>query len=150
MNIEKYKNSGWGLSKLGLQKLLEILDNFTNARIIEFGSGKSTEFFNDYIIETNKNNFYEIKNNEITGTYDLVVLDGPNGNGRRIAFLYLINHLRNGTFVFIDDYTHYDFIERFGQLFDYEIYFEHTSGMINQWQNGGDFIILKIINDENI
>lgn len=215
MNIEKYKNDGWGLSLLGFQKLIEILNNLNdNIKIIEFGSGKSTEFFDDYISKSKKNikiisydndinyayksinnknvdvrlrklvecsdesidnmffnkkidklnffikkselstkqknNFYDIKDGEINDIYDLVVLDGPNGNGRNIAFLHLINHLKAGSYVFIDDYTHYDFVERFNQLFDYEIYFENKKGIKKQWELGGDFIILKIKKNENI
>lgn len=216
MDIEKYKNDGWGLSRIGFQKILEILEGFDNTgvKIIEFGSGKSTEFFDDYITETDKNitvvsyddnieyaykpsindrvevklrnlvectdvtfneifnkktieessfhpkktplttrqknNFYDISSDEIVGMYDLVVLDGPNGNGRSIAFLHLIDHLKNGSFVFIDDYTDYDFVERFNQLFDYEVYYETKSGMVDQWNKGGNFIILKVINNENI
>lgn len=211
MNLDKYKNDGWGLSRLGLQKLFEILNNFSNeVRIVEFGSGKSTEFFDDYIKLFNKkikvdsfdndiryaynpspnsnikvkmrnliecsddsfhemfnnkkindsklyhktselttkqkNNFYQIDDGDINSKYDLVVLDGPNGNGRSLAFLHLINHLNDGAYVFIDDYTHYDFVLRFKSIFNCETYFEHKRGMIDQWNLGGDFIILKVNN----
>ena len=49
MDIEKYKNDGWGLSRKQLIELLEIIKNFesNNVRVLEFGSGKSTEFLVD-------------------------------------------------------------------------------------------------------
>lgn len=91
-----------------------------------------------------KNNFYDIKSRDIHGHYDLMILDGPNGNGRNIAFLHMIGHLKSGSYVFIDDFTHYDFIERFKSIYMADEIFRHEGGMSNQWDNGGDFIIYKL------
>lgn len=55
MNINTYINNGWGISRLGFEKLFEILQTIESPRIIEFGSGKSTEFFEDYYDEINSN-----------------------------------------------------------------------------------------------
>lgn len=214
MNLEKYKNDGWGISRLGFEKLLEILNTYNkNINVIEFGSGKSTEFFDDYNVNINqnlslisfddnikyayesnnqnilvkirnlgecndvtfdnmfknkkfnsrdfynkkselstmqKNNFYLLEENDIVKKFDIVLLDGPNGNGRSIAFLHLINHLNHNAYIFIDDYTHYDFVEKFKLIFNFEIFFENKGGIKNQWDLGGDFIILKYIKNENI
>lgn len=212
VNFDAYKNDGWGLSKLELQKLYDIIDNTQKTfKIIEFGSGMSTQFLIDcalanpckkieilsfdndpeYMFKSNnsytffqillrkliecdddqyesmfadkhysrnlmhdkisplttrqKNNFYDIHNIDITGYYDLMILDGPNGNGRNIAFLHMIDHLKSGSYVVIDDFTHYDFVERFKSIYRADEIFRHEGGMINQWENGGDFIIYKLI-----
>lgn len=210
MNLDIYKNNGWGISRLGFEKLFEILQTIESPKVIEFGSGKSTEFFEDYYNELNsnltlrsfddsiefaykpsikseievrlrdlvecfdddleemftkkqiikslfidktssletrqKNNFYKLKDVDIEGIYDIVLLDGPNGNGRNFAFLYLKNHLEVGSFVFIDDHTHYDFVERFLSIYSAEVYFENVDNSIgDKWTTGGNFIIYKII-----
>lgn len=49
VNIEKYRNDGWGLSKKCLKEISEILDKIKNPVVVEFGSGISTKFFIDYI-----------------------------------------------------------------------------------------------------
>ena len=67
-----------------------------------------------------KNNFYDVQENDIVGDYDLMILDGPNGNGRNIAFLHMMGHLKPGSHVFIDDHSHYDFKETFLKLFKAE------------------------------
>jgi hypothetical protein len=53
--------------------------------------------------------------------------------------------LQNGSYVLIDDFTHYDFIDRFKSLYTAEEVFKCEAGMTNQWENGGDFIIYRLI-----
>lgn len=209
MDIEKYKNDGWGLSRKQLIELLEIIKNFesNNVRVLEFGSGKSTEFLVDVVLnkiknleitsfddniqyayqgdyeflklkirellecddETynlmfknleidinklnkkttpltsrQKNNFYEILPDDIFGIYDLMILDGPNGNGRNFSFLYVKNHLTIGSVVLVDDFNHYDFMEKLSLLFEYEVLHENQGGGIDQWNTGGIYKIVKI------
>lgn len=218
MNFEKYKNDGWGLSRQQFIQLKEIIETSTKdeLRVVEFGSGKSTEFFVDIVLEKikkvyivsfddnpyyaykneynhkflnllirdlvectdesyenmfknkqldksllykkktplssrQKNNFYDIKEGDLTGIYDLMILDGPNGNGRNISYLHMINHLDIDSIVLIDDYTHYDFVEKFSLFFDFEILHESNNGGIDQWNTGGIYKILKITKkNENI
>jgi hypothetical protein len=52
--------------------------------------------------------------------FDLVVVDGPNGNGRSLAFLAIQHCVKVGTVFFIDDHMHYDFVERLQQVFRVE------------------------------
>lgn len=74
-----------------------------------------------------------------------------NGNGRNFAFLYLQNHLKSGSYIFIDDHTHYDFVERFLSIYNAEVYFENIDNSIgNKWTTGGNFIIYKILENENV
>tara|TARA_R110002126_G_scaffold106301_1_gene241190 strand:+ start:3452 stop:4078 length:627 start_codon:yes stop_codon:yes gene_type:complete len=56
-----------------------------------------------------KNCFYEIKQEDLSKDYDLVILDGPNGNGRSFSFLHLKDLLKEDCYVFVDDVQHYPF-----------------------------------------
>lgn len=54
MNIEKYKNGGWGLSEKCFEQIFNIIKAFnTSINVVEFGfgSGISTEFLVDAINE---------------------------------------------------------------------------------------------------
>ena len=216
MNIEKYKNDGWGLSKQQLTQLVEIIKSSDKdeLRVVEFGSGKSTEFLVDIVLggikklqivsfddnpeyayknegnhaflnllirdlqecsdasyekmfkdrkldktllstkttplhSRQKNNFYEVKDGDLTGIYDLMILDGPNGNGRNISYPYMVDHLDVGSVVLIDDYTHYDFVEKFGLFFEFDELHEANNGGVNQWNTGGIYKIVKITGKKN-
>lgn len=78
------------------------------------------EYYLDRPTSRQKNCFYKIHHDDIPDDIDFVLLDGPNGNGRNIAWLHLKGRLRKGAVVFIDDYDHYDFLERFGLFFNYK------------------------------
>jgi spore maturation protein CgeB len=210
LNLDKYKNDGWAISRLGFAKLYELIENNPKdvIRILEFGSGISTIFFSDlstildkeiYVTsfdndlgymysdtsrknvlvhlreleETDdskfdqmfeektyhhdfmhikatplttrqRNNFYSLRPRDLDGIYDYMLLDGPNGNGRSLAFLHVQNHLSAGSVVFIDDFTHYDFVDKFRLVFTGNEVFKHIGGSIDRWNSGGDFIIFKI------
>jgi hypothetical protein len=208
MNLEKYKNDGWGLSRKCFEDIINIFNNYNIKNVVEFGSGVSTEFFVDLIndgndfkilsyddnikyatkvkhpnltlklsslLETNddefnlifnkkqynrdvfqkkrtplhtrqKNTFYDINENDLPTIIDLMVVDGPNGNGRSVAFLHGLCRLTSGSFVLIDDYNDYDFVEKFKNLYpNSELVFESNTGKINQWDLGGSYVIYKII-----
>lgn len=91
-----------------------------------------------------RNQFYDIQDGDLFGTYDYVLLDGPHGNGRSIAFLCAKPYLAENSVVFIDDYTHYDFVDRFLSIYDAKELFTNTVGNKNKWKSGGDFTIYKI------
>ena len=65
--------------------------------------------------------FYNIKKDDLDGYYDMVILDGPNGNGRSIAFRHLVDKVRPGTKIIVDDYHHYPFIEDCKKLLNVNI-----------------------------
>lgn len=48
MQLEKYKNTGWGLSIKAFTALCDALDTLPEINAIEFGSGISTAFLEDY------------------------------------------------------------------------------------------------------
>jgi hypothetical protein len=64
-----------------------------------------------------RNLFYNLKDEDIADNYDLIILDGANGNGRSIAFNVIKEKVNNNPFIFIDDYDHYPFIENMLKLF---------------------------------
>jgi hypothetical protein len=208
VNLEKYKNDGWGLSRKCFENMISIFKTFSHSiNVVEFGSGVSTEFLVDMLEEhyalniisydddakyatkarhaqlklyltglvechdsdfenqfrekqynpnvffkkitavhtRQRNTFYEIKEGELPDVIDVMIVDGPHGNGRSIAFLHGIGRLRKGSFVVIDDYNHYDFIERFQMLFpESELVAISNTGSINQWELGGNYQIFKI------
>lgn len=209
VNLEKYKNDGWGLSKKCFENILNVLETFkpNSVNVVEFGSGISTQFLVDIISEGNdlkiisfddnisfatkathpnlklhiteliechdsdfenqfnkkqynknfffkkiskphtrqRNTFYDVKESQFPNVIDLMIVDGPHGNGRSIAFLHGIERLQSGSYVVVDDYNHYDFIERLEMLFSIELIFESNTGRENQWELGGNYKILKIV-----
>lgn len=84
------------------------------------------------------NCFYKIYSDDINPRTDFVLVDGPNGNGRSIAFQILKRHIKNEFFLFIDDYDHYPF------LTDLDMAFSKYS-IINLHHRPSDrWVILKI------
>jgi hypothetical protein len=204
MNLEKYKNEGWGLSKLGFEKILEGIQNHETEfpNVVEFGSGTSTRFFMDIgnvevysfdndpeyafkpdrhyenlklnivnlvefseenfetmfrdktyypqyaIVKASpvhtrqRNTFYNINALKLPERIDYLLVDGPHGNGRSIAFLHAFKKFDRNTIIFIDDHTHYPFLEDLKRLIDVEVIFEHKSAD-SKWESGGNFIIVK-------
>lgn len=213
-NFEKYKNDGWGLSRKEFEELFSLFtsDFFLktgNLNIVEFGSGRSTEFFVDIMnqydlgsvtiklysfddsteyaykgkhpnLQLNivplvectddifnkmfvekkydanlmplkhtplhtrqKNTFYKVEDSMLPETIDLLIVDGPHGNGRSLAFLRCVDKLVPGTVILIDDASHYPFYEHLSKLVKTEIlYKQHIRE--SKWEKGGDFILCKV------
>ena len=57
MDLEKYKNDGWGLSRKEMSELLTIFKEHKkdSLKVVEFGSGNSTRFLVDVVLEGIKN-----------------------------------------------------------------------------------------------
>jgi hypothetical protein len=51
------------------------------------------------------------------GAWQALVLDGPHGNGRSLAFPLLANVLAPDAFVLVDDFDHYPFLDDLGRIF---------------------------------
>lgn len=70
-----------------------------------------------------KNAFYSLDNSDIDTLepIDGLIVDGPHGNGRSIAFVLYYRFMHPGTIVLIDDFNHYDFLADLGRCFKYEI-----------------------------
>lgn len=86
-----------------------------------------------------KNCFYKLKPNDILDKFDLVIIDGPHGNGRSISFNVIKSILEKNAFIFIDDYTHYPFVEHLYISFpNAKLHYTHNS-------NNDSFQIYQII-----
>lgn len=59
-----------------------------------------------------ENAFYDLELEDLPNNIDLVILDGPNGNGRSISFLHLREKLADLSYILIDDANHHDYIQR--------------------------------------
>jgi hypothetical protein len=197
VEYSKYNTSNWTLSKLALEKIAEFLDSLRakNIRVVEFGSGVSTEFLHDYAMQSSKNveivsfenmnrfaykptdddpvdlkmrplvcctdedfafmfsegeldqslmgikkggpstrqknTFYDVREGDLSGKYNLVILDGPNGNGRSLGYLHVMPHLKRGTVILIHNHSQHGFLDTAKDLFEGEIVFE--SGESNEF-----------------
>lgn len=49
---------------------------------------------------------------------DLLIVDGPHGNGRSISFPLFFNKINEGCLILIDDYTHYPFVDDLKLIFN--------------------------------
>lgn len=68
--------------------------------------------------------FYNINLNEIVNNnlkYNVIIIDGPNGNGRSIAFPLLSKIIEFPSIILIDDYNHYNFLEELSKCFNFKI-----------------------------
>ena len=75
------------------------------------------------------NTFYDIKpaKYKLDNT-NLIVIDGPNGNGRSIAFPLLKQLVRLPVYCLVDDFNHYPFLEEMGKCFNFSKIFEFDYG----------------------
>lgn len=133
---------GWSYT----QKEMDELFKYTrpNMNILEFGAGDSTrKIFNllkpssYYVYETDP--LYvpdmkditvvlydpgDIENLEISHgvVFDLVLIDGPNGEKRKHWFSKIRSCVKPGTIILVDDFNHYEsFGEELDKHFDYEL-----------------------------
>jgi hypothetical protein len=218
MVIEKYKNDGWGLSKKEFELMYDELKKYSKTEkahdayvynVVEFGSGRSTEFLIDALKEDfhfpmwiksfddskeyaykgmhqaltlhilplvdcddatfaqmfedkeydaskmkdkatavhtrQRNTFYKLDKTMIPYNIDLLIVDGPHGNGRSLAYLHCAKSLRKGALIMIDDASHYPFYEHLSKLVKTEIIYEQHIRDNNKWESGGDFIFCKVV-----
>lgn len=90
---------------------------FKNQKI----SNSLFEKTNDILNTRIKNATYLLNDDDLNKSYDLILIDGPNGNGRNLNFLHLKNKIKSGAHIIIDDYFHYDFVERCLNVFNCEV-----------------------------
>lgn len=69
------------------------------------------------------NAFYQIPPQlfAIMKSIDAIIVDGPHGNGRSLAFPLFYNHFNPNAVVLIDDVDHYNFLGSLLSLFDFQI-----------------------------
>jgi hypothetical protein len=88
--------------------------SFKNKKIIKEKFHNCQNEENNFRI---KNCFYDLDPEELPNSIDLIILDGPNGNGRSLAFPFVFDHISHNCWLLIDDSNHYDFLERCQSVF---------------------------------
>lgn len=141
---------GWSYMAEEMHNAVSLLPDQKNLNILEFGCGDSSiKLFNilseKYTVkykayESNKffiinhigiecifYNESELQSLQIGNEkYDFILIDGPNGMARKYWYIKIINNVKKGTIVLIDDYCHYKEFEHalvndFGSKVKYEI-----------------------------
>jgi hypothetical protein len=98
-----------------------------------------------------RNCFYDIQENDIHGKYDIVIIDGPNGNGRNISYLYFKENLEKESIILIDDFNgcdndfKYKFVEYAKEFFKLEDIHTYESSKKGDYDEGGNFSFLKVV-----
>jgi SAM-dependent methyltransferase len=140
-------SGGWSYTQKEIQELFKYLNFKETYSILEFGSGDSTiklynyikkyvnnlifytyESDSNYIIENTEINYilYDINNIQDVVIpdiqFDLILIDGPNGDKRSLWYSKIRNNVKKGTIILIDDFNHYKcFSDELDKNFEYEL-----------------------------
>jgi len=103
--------------------LIRPLENWSDAEFENFFESKVISRPGSLLAEAalqgfrQKNSFYRIAQGDLNLRADVIILDGPNGNGRSLGFLHTMHSLAEKAYFLIDDLNHYDFENRLMQIF---------------------------------
>ena len=99
-----------------------------------------------------RNLFYNIQDGDISGIFDFILLDGPNGNGRNLAYSIISDNVMPGSHIMIDDCNSrdndydYKFRENLESLYNVNKIKEHIyNKRVNVWEKGGNYCLYKFI-----
>lgn len=110
------------LKTINEEEWTKIFNNPKEAKNVwnSLGTKVPNEKFNDYSIH---NAFYEIPAELFAriGTIDAMIVDGPHGNGRSLAFPLFYNQLNPHAVVLLDNVDHYNFLGNLLSLFNFRI-----------------------------
>ncbi len=117
------------LKQISDEEWSEIFSQPQNVRKLwnSFGTPVTT---NQYDLYTIHNTFYAevdqlpLENN----TVDVMIVDGPHGNGRSLAYPLFSEVLKEDAFVLIDDFDHYPFLRDLGTIFHYQELYREILG----------------------
>lgn len=134
LTIESYDNDPkwcfqdadrYSFLNLNMRDLVECSDNeFADMFLKKEYNPKNMKVRQDPPHTRQKNCFYDIREEDLKKEYDVVILDGPNGNGRSFAFMHLHKVLKPDSYILIDDYQHYPFVKILKHFFNVEKYSE--------------------------
>jgi hypothetical protein len=84
----------------------------------------------EYDLYTIHNSFYvEIEKLHLQEeSIDIMIVDGPHGNGRSLAYALFRNFLKPNALLLIDDFDHYPFLQDLGRIFSYEEIYREILG----------------------
>ncbi len=74
------------------------------------------------------NAFYELDHDYIQDDYSLdgMIVDGPHGDGRSLAFPLFYKYLKPDAWILIDDFDHYTFLEDLSYIYTFDIKMKYT------------------------
>lgn len=72
------------------------------------------------------NVFFDIKDHDLRNTYDIMLLTGPNSNGRDISFLHMKNRLPIDSFILMNELDKYLSLETLDRFFKTDIVFTNN------------------------
>lgn len=139
-------NGGWSYTQKEMNSLFSFIKYTDDYSILEFGAGDSTSklwiHFKKYtknlsytVFETNhlytplfpeiKTILYDANNIDSIdipdGTFDLILVDGPNGDKRAKWYSKIRKSVKSGTIILIDDFNHFSsFSKELDKNFQYE------------------------------
>ena len=96
-----------------------------------------------------RNCFYNVE--KLKDHYDLVIVDGPNGNGRSLSYLHFKDKVSKGSFILIDDHNSrdddfdYKFIENLKNIISVKEIYVHENNINPSWKNGANFALFEVI-----
>tara|TARA_Y100000389_G_C17310834_1_gene437885 strand:+ start:87 stop:758 length:672 start_codon:yes stop_codon:yes gene_type:complete len=146
------KNENDTCLNLYIRDLIECNEN-------DFNKQMETKIFNKNVFSIRntpptwrqRNCFYNIQENDIHDKYDIVIIDGPNGNGRNISYLHFKENLEKESIILIDDFNScdnefkYKFVEYAKHFFNLEDIYTYESSNIGDYEKGGNFCFLRVI-----
>lgn len=150
MYMELNLKSGWAYCTDQILEFSQDLCKSNQIQILELGGGDSSIKIFDFLsnmysdihytcYETDPNWAPKHKNINVvmyedpstvlfdSTLYDLILVDGPTGISRKLWYNKLINNVKSGTIIHIDDYDHYEEFEQELKLnFSYEELYRKT------------------------
>jgi len=149
---------GWSYCDKQIEEITPYLSGGKDIKILELGSGDSTsKLYNYYsslyenvVFHTYENNHSYLCRDERVSPhlydtvitcdlpkeiFDLILIDGPNGESRKDWYSKLRNNSRVGTIIHMDDVYHFNsFIEELDKYFEYEILADFGKGQHDCWR----------------
>lgn len=123
--LVQYSDTHWGT--IFAAKTLEELD-----RALQSASPKiidKSEYSNWRI----NNVFYEFDAvHRENFMIDALIVDGPHGNGRSMAYAVFARNMKAGTLILIDDVSHYPFLEHLSKFMQFTI-LQTSFSLTKQW-----------------
>ena len=163
---------GWSYTQREMNELFKHLfyKDKTEYKVLEFGSGNSTIKLYDYFKQKVDNVIfysYESESNFLFShdkinllfydkdnikdvvlpneKFDLILIDGPNGDKRSLWYSKIRNNVKEGTIILIDDFNHYKcFSDELDRNFNYELLNLHDEPFVAYGEHS--WKIAKIIN----
>jgi hypothetical protein len=166
-------DGGWSYTQKEMTSLFNFIEYRDTYSILEFGGGSSTKKLYDhfsnhstnltyYVYETDpsylpaiddlKVVIYDPENIDtmdvVEHTFDLILVDGPNGDRRSKWFSKFRKCVKAGTIILVDDFNHFQcFSDELDKNFEYEVLDHHEEPFVAYGEHS--WKIVKVIAPRN-